>query len=52
MLLYLQAGEMTRGVMAKVLNNSLEINQFQLQFPSYIHFRSVVLGKGMNSSFP
>ena len=38
--------------MAKVLDCSLEISEFELQSPYYVHFRTNTLEKGMNLLIP
>ena len=40
------------GIMAKVLDCSLEISEFKLQLCYYIHFLTNTLGKGINPLIP
>ena len=37
-----------QGVVAKVLDCGLEVNEFKLKSGSYVHFQTNTLGKGMN----
>ena len=37
--------ESPRGLIAKILNYGLEVNEFKLY---YIHFQTNIFGKGMN----
>ena len=39
------------GLMANVLNSSLEINEFELQSRNYVHFRTNTLGKAMKPHY-
>ena len=41
----------TAGVMAKVLDCSLEVSEFELQSRYYVHFRINTLGKGIEPSY-
>ena len=43
-----QASEPPPQSSFKVLDCSLEINEFELQLLCYVHFQTNVLGKGMN----
>ena len=38
-----------RGVMAKVLDWGLNVSMFKLQQCHYVHCRTIILGKGINS---
>ena len=40
------------GVMAKLLDCSLEVSEFKLQLPSYVYFWTYTFIKGMNSLIP
>ena len=42
----------SQGVMAKLLDCSHEVNEFDLQSRSYVHFRTKNLGKAMNPYIP
>ena len=44
--------ERPRCVMAKVLDFSLEVNEFELQSRYFIHFQIYTLGKDMNPIIP
>ena len=37
------------GEMAKVLDRSLELSEFELQLQYYVHFRIITLARGINS---
>ena len=37
-----------RGVMVKVMDGGIVVNEFELQSCYYVHFRANTLGKGMN----
>ena len=39
-------------LMVKVLDNSLEVNEFELKLCYQVHFRIGILGKGLNTLIP
>ena len=41
-----------RGAMVKVLDCNLEVSEFELQLPYYVHFRTNIREKGMNTLIP
>ena len=40
------------GGVANLLDCDIEVSEFELQSPNYIHFRTKIFGKGMNSLNP
>ena len=42
----------SRGIMATVLDSDLKVTEFKLQSLYYIHFRINIFGKGMDPTYP
>ena len=44
-------GRSSHGVMANILDCGLEVSEFKLHSPYYIHFRTNACGKGTEPSY-
>ena len=42
-------GKSVRGIMAKAQDCGLKVSEFEHQSGFYVHFRTNIVGKGMNS---